>query len=834
MEQALARNWDRTRGLGLPARLGFVGRVVLDWAVSVPREWLDLFSGMREVGMVDAWGALWQDVRYGVKGMIRRPAATSTLIVTLGFGIGGVAAVDSVLRGTLFRTLPYDRPEQIHLFSDDGSWAARDLAAIEDGSEVLSAVAAYHAAEVVMQFGTGGVTAEDGLVVSRDFFDVFGAGLHLGGGFRPGDFAPQAAGKAVLSYSTWRELGADPSLVGGFLTLDGAEVEVVGVTPPGFYYPTPGTRIYRPMQLDRSGQDRFLTLAARVTEGVHPGRIATEALRIDALVGRSDEDGAQPVTLTPIRTAVFGQGSTTMLLAAGAVGLVLLMALVNVATLLLARIHERARELSLRQAIGASRGRLARQLMTESSLLGVVGAGASLLTGAVAHRLLLSSLPIASGDALALELGPRFVLVCLMLGLLVGALVGWATACVVPAPMARGTRGSSGSRRATTVHNAMVVCQVALSVAMVGGSALMIRSVGALSQIETGLAPGSAIVADIVVAATEAPEARAQLYRELVDDVTSMPETDAAGLTQKLPLRGPGWTSGVRDLVMAEDPAFVSIRFVSPGYFTALGIPLVSGRLPDGSIDTAEGEAVSWVNTALAQQLWSGSDGAEDRQLQVWGSARRVSGVVGNVAESGLRDDQPPAVYLPLEQTPRFAGFTLVARPRSDATEGYASRLERLLAERHPQLAVKSMVPFGAVVDSAQGDTLTMMRLLIIVAVLALIVGAVGVHGVMAHWVRERVAGWAVALALGATPRGILLVVMTRSLTLTGSGIVLGLILFAVGSTALESVLYGVGRLDAQALVLTAVIMVTTGLVGAVVPAIRAGRTDPVSLLKAS
>ena len=238
------------------------------------------------------------------------------------------------------------------------------------------------------------------------------------------------------------------------------------------------------------------------------------------------------------------------------------------------------------------------------------------------------------------------------------------------------------------------------------------------------------------------------------------------------------------------------------------------------------------MNRALADRLWAGEDPSGRRRLTGWGADRDVVGVVGNVSEAGLIDSFEPAVYVSIEQIPRFLSFVVVARPRPGASAGYASRVQTRLRETHPRLAVHHLASFAEVEAAAQGDALVVMRLLVLLGVLALVVGAVGVHGVVSQWVAGRVRRWAVSLALGATPREVLGVVVLRSVHLAATGVVVGVALFVVGGSALDSLVYGVDRVDLGSLLVTSVVMLATGVVGAAAPALRAGRTDPISVLK--
>ena len=807
-------------------------RELTDWLLCVPREWLDVAVHERGMRMRKVLGGVFLDVRYGLRGLMHRPSMTVVLAATLGFGIGGVAAIDSVLRGTLFRSLPYPEPEQVRVFSDAGSWAAADLDRLEGGGPVMETVAAYHSAPVVVRAGDAQTSAENALVVSRDFFAVLESGPFMGRGFDPSDFVPGAPAPIMITHGLWLELGGDPAVVGSLLSVDGVTVPVAGVMPAGFFFPDPGTRIYRPMQLDPANEDRFLTLVARLQPGVTGEQMQAEASRLTTLLGREGEEGAEPLTFLEMRAAMFGESRGSIFLTTGALILVLVMAGINVSTLLVANTQRRLGELSIRSAIGASRGRLTAQLVTESALLGVLGAGMALVLGVAGFELLVRSLPISAGDASLLAVDPRFAWIALGLGLGIGSLAGAGVSLVIPMSARSAGQGQRTTTRVALLQNGLVVSQIALSVALVGAAGVLVRSVGELSRLETGMSPGEAVVLDVVAGAGDFPaDSRSDLYREILEGIGSLAETEAVGLTQKLPLRGPGWTSSVNEAGL-EAPEFVPIRFVSPGYFEALGIPLVSGRLPDAQLDAPASPPAAWANQSLAGRLWPGEDPSGRRRLTVWGAERLVAGVIGDVSEAGLTDEVGPAIYVSIAQVPRFLSFTIVARPRPGAGMGYASRIRGHLSRTQPRVAVERLDSFDGIEAAAKGDTLMIMRLLVLLGVLALVVGAVGVHGVVSQWARGRVRGWAVSMALGATPVGVLGAVVKRSAILTLTGVALGLLLFALGGSAVDSLLYGVDRFDPVSIIVTSAVMVVIGLIGAVAPAVQAGRTDPAMLLR--
>ncbi len=835
MEVVFEREWKRARIAGTPAAFVFWIRLLADSFVNVPREWLDVAAheGKGRVGMM--LESLWQDLRYGMRGLVRRPALTLVLTLTLGLGIGGVTAIQSVLRGTLLRELPYDAPDRIHMFWNAGSWAPSDLAVLEEGSPTLSLVAAYTETQVVVQNESGPASAEDALLVSHDFFSVFGVELQRGRDFDVSDEVRGAPPVAVITHGLWVELGQRPDMVGSTLRIDGQGVEIVGITAPEFYFPDEATRMFRPMQVDRTSRDRYLSLITRVSTTATPETLAGEAQRVVTVLGRQIDSFSDAVRLTPVRRAIFGRNREPMILVGGALALVLLMAVINVGGLLLGHTERRRGELSLRAAIGASRSRLARQLVTESTIIGLLGGGAAVLFGLVGFKLLVGSLPISPGDAQALEMDRVFLLFTLLLGVGVGAVVGLIAALGSSAKTPGGSRGTTtgASRSAALTQNALVIAQVALTVLLVGGAGVMARSVGELSMIETGLSPGQAVVLDVVAGAGDYPASeRGELYANLRGLIGEMPQTASVGLSQKLPLRGSGWTTSVVAPGVLDEPMFVPIRFVTPGYFEALGVPLASGRLPDSFIDRADGAPVAWVNQALAERIWPREDPAGQRSVTAWGASRRVAGVVGNVSEGNLTDAVLPAIYVLIEQHPRFLSFAMVARPVPGAGPQYPAQVVNLLREREPRLAVRSVSTFTEVEQAAQGDTLMIMRLLILLGVLALIVGAVGVHGVISQWVSGRIRGWAVALALGATSGTVLREVLIRSLSLTVAGVGAGIVLFLIGSSALESFLFGVERTDPVSLGATAALIVATGVLAAAAPALRAVRTDPVTLLR--
>jgi predicted permease len=370
---------------------------------------------------------------------------------------------------------------------------------------------------------------------------------------------------------------------------------------------------------------------------------------------------------------------------------------------------------------------------------------------------------------------------------------------------------------------------VALALLLVASAGVLVRSVGALAALDTGIEPDGVVTAQLVAGAGDFPAAdRPALFRRLTERVSALPGVRSAGLTQKLPLGEPGWITGVDT---PEGEVFTAARFVTPGYLATLGVPLLRGRAFDPVADGAEATRSVLVNETLARRVWGSQDPLGRTLVDTFGRDVVVVGVVGDVKEGRLTDEAGPAMYTPLAQNP-FLALSLVARIDPGGEDDLARALRAAVRDADPRLAVQRVTPLAEVVAAAQGEVRQVMRILTLLAGLALALGAVGVYGVLSHWVARRRRAWALSLALGATQGRVIRTVLVRGATLVGVGLMVGLGVFVLAAGAAEALLYGVGPLDPVSLAISVATVLGAGALAAGVPAVRAARVDPMISLK--
>lgn len=805
----------------------------------------------------DSWGLgmaldATSDVRLALRQLWRRPAYTILGVGTLALGIGATVALSSVAWGLLVRPLPVADEARLQVFWSDFNWRGVEFDFVKERQRAFSGLAAYSNEGYTLR-----VNEQSSMVLatvgSAELFDVLGARPLMGRAFRQGDDRPGAAPITVVSHGFWQqELGGDPDVIGRRIELEGAPVEIVGVMPPGFYFPSPMFRIWRPLLLDPASDNYqgngWLVLVGRERDGLSRGERDADVQAIAAALGQRFTypeawDKTRNASVTPLREYTRGAVRPAVLLLQTAVLLVLAIAGANVAALVLARTTDRTEELTLRTALGAGRGRLVRQIMTESVVLsglaGAVGAGVAV----AGFRALVARLPLADGldDTLAVDwtLFALTVGVSLVLGLVValapvrallrGSLQGLAR------ERSTGGVATGGARR---VHGALVAAEVALAVLLVAGASMFTRSVSRLYAIDPGFDATNVVALDLVaptrvMAATE----RQAFFDRVMTRVGAMPGVAAAGLVTRLPLRDGGWQGTLTiedraDLRDGREPNAL-YRVISPGYFAAMGIAVRDGR-PFAAGDGPGAPAVGIVSQSFAEQMWPGRSPLGRRVQHTFGDEARWVTVVGVAEETRMTrmtGDNPFVLYVPLSQSPAPEGPVLVVKGAAGAPPIAAIR--SAVSDADNRVAVGRVTTLDAVVATAIAEPLRLRFFLSMFGALALVMGVVGIYSVVSYSVTRRRTEFGVRLALGASPARILGDVLGGGLAPVAIGVVAG----AAGALALGStvsrVIYGVAPTDATSLAVGAATLMSAGALAALIPAARAGRTDPLSALRA-
>jgi predicted permease len=650
----------------------------------------------------------------------------------------------------------------------------------------------------------------------------------------------------VLSHSLWTELGSDPDLVGSRLELAGVNRTVVGVMPPGFWFPDPSARIWLANQLDEEDTSGNWGIVGRLAPGRTAASLRGELDRVMAWMHERFEysegewDKRVEPTLTPLRDRLVGEVRPAVIATLVAMAVILLIACVNVSALMLGQMESRETEMAVRSALGAERRQLLRQLGLEALAIGVLAGGVGAVLATVGFQFLLGALPLG---ALAESAAIDWPFFAAAIGIALAASLVVALAPVIA--LARGdlqrslTRARTGGivGRSGRFESGLVIAQVGLVLLLAASAGLLIRSVRNLRAIDPGIRVEGRAVVDLVLPTTLEPARRSTMMRTLVEAVDALPGTRSVASAQMIPLRRTGNNWGIAvEGVQVPDGMTTALRPVTPGYLETMGVELRSGRmLREGDRDPDAEEGVIVINQALADQLFPGEDPL-GRRIAFMDRWDRVVGVVGNAAEAGLAAEPVPAQYITHEQVPWLLPIETVVI-RMDPGRDPASILEearRAIQASAPTIAIQEMTTMEKVFDRAIGPARQLMSLLTLLGVVALALGTIGVYGVVSHVVSRRRRDWGIRLALGMRPERVKLRILQQGGSLVGAGVALGLVGFLLLARLLATFLYGVGAADPASLAGATAVLMAAGLLAAYLPARRASRIDPAGILRES
>jgi putative ABC transport system permease protein len=782
-----------------------------------------------------------RDLRYSLRRLRSRPIYALITVLTLAIGVGGTAAIYSIMQGILLKPLPFSAQSEIAVFWNQFDWSEREFLSFRPEWPGFRSVAAYRNQDVALERRDAPVKLVHGISASAELFQVLGTSPQLGRAFQPGDDALGAGPVLVLSHSLWRELGGDRNIIGKPVRLDGAERTVVGVMPPGFWFPDPSIQVWLPEPLDPENRSGNYALVGRMNPGQTVATMATPLDQITRLLGERFEyseqwDKTRNAQLTPVTEFLVGALRPGLVATLIAMGLILLIGCANVAALMLGQLESRSSELTVQVALGADRGRLAQQLVVEAGaigfLAGIVGTGIAI---AVFH-LLVRTLPLSVwGESLSFN----WILLASAMAI---ALLSSVLLSLVPAIALtrRNLRSGLSSMRSsgiggggTRLEGGIVVVEVALAVLMAAGAALLIRSVNNLYQIDPGLDPANTAVVDVILPQAATQPERSNLVRSLLTQLSTLPGVGTVAAAQRLPLRGGGDNWGLEVVGHPDQPdGTTSFRIVSHQYFETMGIVVVNGR---GFLatDRAETEPVVVINQSMARKYF----GAEDplgRTLNTGlGRPERIVGVVADAAEGNLTDEPAPARYMLYDQipyTPQQQSFVLRMR---GSTAVDILGVARSTAEGvSPGLAIQQTTTMDQVFSQAVGPARQIMLLLTVLTGIALFLGAIGVYGVIAHFVQRRKKDWGIRITLGLTPGRVMAQVVRQGGLLITIGVGIGIVASLGTTRLLGSFLHGVGSADPIALLTASAVLFLVGGVAALIPAYRASRVNLASVLR--
>lgn len=785
---------------------------------------------------------LLQDGVYALRVLRRRPVYALLAVLTLALGVAGTASVFGVAQGVLFGPLPYAHEREVGMFWLKTDWTHEEFLYMRGRFPGFSQVALYRNRDRILRDGEGPARLVPGVTASSELLDVLGASPILGRGFQPGDDVPGAERVALLSYRLWQDMGGSPSVIGTRVMLDGIPSTVVGVMPRGFWFPNPSVRIWTPEPLRENSRSWNSTLIGRAAPGQDIRAMDAPVSRLAAMLDeRFDYPARRDKTknrhITPLRDDLLGPMKPAVLATLCATALILLIGCANVAALVLGQVNARSSEFAVRTALGASRTRLSRQLAVEVLVVaiaaGILGAGLSW----VGFTTVIQALPLG---AWAVSTAPDWrVFAAALVIATVAALLVMLVPIVslyrgdVRAVLNTARAGGIGGRGGR-LENGLVVAQVALAVVIAAGAALLARSVAKQYAIEPGVDTKGVAIVDVVFDASRNRAEREQILNELTTALREHPGVASAGVTQQIALRGGGYRAGllVPDRPEIKDAA-TEYRIVTPGYFEAAGIRLLDGRTISAS-DRSDTERVAVVNEAFAR-TYLGPGSATGKSIGGdGGRPARVVGVVANAAEKGLTDAVEPVRYVAVAQMPWLDDAeSIVIRAAPGVEE--VSLLEparRTIARVAPSVAIQETTTMRHVLDRAIGPARQVVVLLSLLSGLALILGAVGVYGVMSHFATRRRRDWAIRVAIGLPSSRVIAHVLGHGALLVAMGIALGIACAATLTRWLSSLLYGVSALDPLAFAAAGAALLGVGLAAAVVPAVRAGMTDPLIALR--
>jgi putative ABC transport system permease protein len=809
---------------------------------------------------------LWQDLRYGARMLPKQPGFTLIVVLTLALGIGANTAIFSVVNAILLRSLPYKDADRLVVVSE--SWPARNLPYIgvdpdtfadwQERNHVFADMAAFANGEVALT-GDGEPEKVASQSVTHNLFALLGASVALGRSFIPDDIKPGQPRVVLISHSLWhRRFGGDPSIIGRKLKITLAvpeEATIVGVMPADFQWRvtigksadlwTPFMGLHVLTKGHSVWQGRYLTAVARLKPGVSLAQAQAEMTTIAAWVARQypNYHAELSATVTSLRERLYGDLRPALVMLFGAVAFVLLIACANVANLLLARAATRGKEIALRSALGASRLRIVRQLLTESLLLTVLGASAGLLLANWGVDLIVSLSPPYLLSLESVRINAPVLIFTLAISLATSFFIGLAPAYESSRlnpheSLKESGRGIADSQRRQRLRGLFVIGEIALALALLVGAGLLVNSFARLQAVDPGFNPQNLLTMGVSRNWQHPERQRIEFFKQAVERLQSLPGVNAAGATSALPLTGSA--GGVRFFIEGRpkpppgQDMLTRVLITDANYFRTMQIPLRYGRLYTEQ-EATEARGLVLINEALARRYFPNEDPI-GKQVAIQSRPPNrnppveIIGIVGDVKLDTLDEAAEPTVYWPHSEL-ALPGMTLVIRTSGDPLNVVAAAREAIHS-LDPEQPITDISAMESWLAKSMGRARFNTALLTVFAVVALILASVGIYGVMAYAVAQRTQEIGIRMALGAQARDVLMVVIKDGMTLALIGIVIGLLVAFALTRWMETLLFGVRPTDPLTFTVIAAVLALVALVACWIPARQATKVEPMVALR--
>lgn len=822
----------------------------------------------RGVSLVET---LWADLRYAGRLLRKDFGFNAIAILTLALGIGASTTVFSVVHRVLIERLPYPEAERIVLPSrlpppgvqlgfDDLPWGRYEFNTFAAETQTFESLGAF-IGDGFNLAGMGEPVRLEGVRASAGFFPTLGVAPALGRVFTAREDVPGRDLEVVLGHRVWQQrFGADPAIVGRTINLNGQLYTVIGVMPPGFAFPKstelPGSvtlprtpELWVPMAFPagpaRRGEPAEYGVVGRLKRGVTIDRAQAELNLFTRQMEQQFPGGKNWFNMRakPIQRQIVGDTRRPLLLLLGAVGVVLLIGCANVANLLLARSLAREKELTLRAALGAARGRLIRQLITESVLLSAIGAavGVVIAWGGVRAVRTFGPLNVPRLGEIAIDI--RMVAFALGLALVTGVVFGLVPALGVVRGMSHTPKEASGrvkgGSRDSRLRHAILSAEVALALVLVIASSLLVQTFVRLMRVDGGFRAERVLTFELTLPASRYSglDRIVPLYTAVLERMRAVPGVESVGIGETIPMGGTGESTGLRipnrPAAPANERPFANYTVVSPGYFRSVGTPLLQGRdfLPT---DVADAPLVAIVNRAMAEKYWPGEDAiGKAVGVPIAPTDMTIVGIVADVKHVSLREKPEPEVYVPYTQKPWPSLSTMHVAARGEGSP--AALLSGLRAAVHavdPDLPLAKIATLSEVVDESVAQPRFSMLLLGAFAALALVLACVGMYGAVSYTVVQRTPELGVRLALGADRRHIFAVVVGEGFRVALAGIAAGLVVAWGAMRLVASFLYGVEATDVATFAAMSAVLLAVAMLASYLPARRAARIDPLIAIR--